>query len=132
MSNTLLIRDETFQGTCIRQQHLELEGEKASIREIIAARVMLEVATYNQKAGKVFEGLIEAHPVERALNRTKARKKALTIDPEEQVYLAWEAFNRNRYFVLVNSVQAESLDEVVPFHTNTVVSFLKLTPLVGG
>lgn len=113
MSNTLLIRDETFQGTCIRQQQLQLEGEKASIREIIAAKVIAEVEAYNRKARALHAGL------------WRASHRVVQIDVEQQISIAWEAFQRNVFYVLVNSIQAFSLDEIVPLQPKLVISFLK-------
>ncbi|MEL7339046.1 MAG: hypothetical protein AAGM67_01065 [Bacteroidota bacterium] len=113
MSNTLLIRDETFQGTCIRQQELSLEGEKASVREIIAAKVMAEVELYNRKARALHAGL------------WKVSAQVAQVDVEAQIALAWEAFQTRAFYVLINSIEALSLDEIVPLRRNLVVSFLK-------
>jgi hypothetical protein len=45
---------------------------------------------------------------------------------------ALEAFEGNRFLLLVNDCQAESLDDEIVIEPGTCVSFLKLTPLVGG
>ena len=42
------------------------------------------------------------------------------------------AFNRNGFFVLVDDQQADSLDEVITLQPATQVTFVRLTPLVGG
>jgi hypothetical protein len=42
------------------------------------------------------------------------------------------AFRRNGFVVLVDERQVEDLDEVVDLFAGSVVTFLKLVPLVGG
>jgi hypothetical protein len=46
--------------------------------------------------------------------------------------LAVEGFSTNAFFILIDNRQAESLDEEFVVGPQTTVSFIKLTPLVGG
>jgi len=46
--------------------------------------------------------------------------------------LAIEGFFTNAYFVIIDDRQAETLDEKFVVGPQTKVSFIKLTPLVGG
>lgn len=68
---------------------------------------------------------------ERTLNGFKVPKNR-DIDWEAQFAQAIDAFGRNGYFILVNDRQAEALDETIVISSSTHVSFVKLTPLVGG
>ena len=62
----------------------------------------------------------------------RATSAPRAIDAERQVYIALDAFQKNGFFVLVDDLQAESLEQVVRLRSGTEVSFVKLTPLVGG
>ena len=131
MSKVLLIRDETFQGDTLHELSVPVKKAQLTVREIISARVTAEVQQYNQRSGLVFQGLVQPLDAEKVLNGYRLKKRRF-IDEEEQVYRALNAFQCNGFFVLVNELQVESLDQVVPLQQATIVSIIKLTPLVGG
>ncbi|WP_225840727.1 hypothetical protein [Rufibacter glacialis] len=110
---------------------LALQNELVTVKDIIEARVVQEVEEYNKKLPQYFNGLVQPIDTESTTNgyKLKERKK---IDPEKQVYIALNAFLNNGYFILVDNQQAESLEEEVLLSGSTTVSFLKLTPLIGG
>lgn len=43
-----------------------------------------------------------------------------------------QSFEANGFVILVDDVQIESLDEKIAFSNGTVITLLKLVPLVGG
>ena len=59
-------------------------------------------------------------------------KKPRPLDWEAQFAIALDSFGRNGFIVLVNDRQAESLDEAFVVAADAEVSFVRLTPLVGG
>lgn len=119
---TLTVRDATFSGDVTRSLDLDFAAERVTVREIIAARVRQEVGAYNaERAGEAFDGLVQP-----------ATPGAREVDAERQVYVALDAFQKNGFFVLVDDLQAESLEQLVRLRPGTEVSFVKLTPLVGG
>lgn len=127
----ILIKDETFSGKVLQEITLHFSAQTVTIKEIITARVLKEVDDYNQKLPSHFIGLIEPTDAERTLNGYKLKPKQV-IDGEKQVYIALDAFQKNGFFVLVDQIQSESLAQEVALKADTVVSFIKLTPLVGG
>lgn len=128
---TLKIKDETSGGEILNEISVSLKSSTVTIREIIEARVEHEVNVYNQKLPEYFQGLVQPTNAEKTLNGYKMRERK-KVDPEKQVYIALDAFQKNGYFVLVDDKQAESLEQEVTVKPQTVVSFVKLTPLVGG
>ena len=131
MTYQLTVRDEKANGELIGEQQIGFARQSVTIREIIEARVIQEVENYNAKQPDYFRGLIEPSDAERTLNGYKLKKRKV-IDPEQQVYVALDAFQKNGFFVLVNSQQFSQLDSKVELQPDTTVSFIKLTPLVGG
>ena len=129
--NSITIKDETALGTVLNETKLDFSSESVTIAEIIKARVAAEVAAYNQKLPAVFNGLIQPIAAEKVLNGFKLKKKQL-IDAEKQMYIALDAFQKNGFFVLVDNLQADTLEQKVEIRSDTTVSFIKLTPLVGG
>jgi len=127
----LVIKDETFSGDILNEIEIAVEKELVTVADIIRARVTAEVDRYNNRADEYFKGLIQPTDTEQTLNgfKMKAKRK---IDPEKQVYVALDAFQKNGYFVLIDNLQAESLEQEVLLTVDTTVSFVKLTPLVGG
>lgn len=136
MPATLTVYDETTGGAPgTRQPAIELTfpTEHITVRELIRERVYQEVQDYNLNLAQkgVFRGLVQPTDAEQTLNGYKL-KKPRQIDWKPQFDKAVEAFEKNAVLVLVNDRQAESLDETIQITRGTEVSFLKLTPLVGG
>lgn len=100
-------------------------------REILRRRVFEEVSRFNAKKGELFQGLVQPTDTERTLNGYRL-KKARTLDWRDQFEKAVQAFDRNRFLMLVGERQVESLDEELMLGAETEITFLKLVPLVGG
>ena len=128
---TVLIKDETFGGETIHSFALEFLSAKVSVADIIRERVQHEVDAYNRKTGKRFMGLIQPTDTEAALNGFRV-KKPRKIDAKKQVETALAAFQKNGFILLLDDEQADSLDQMVTLRDEMQISFLKLTPLVGG
>lgn len=128
---TIRIKDETAGGDIINEILLSLENELTTIRDIIRTRVDQEVGRYNSRADEYFNGLVVPTDAERTINGFRT-KELRVIDPEKQFYIALDAYEKHGYFVLIDNRQALSLDEEVLVGKDTIVSFVKLTPLVGG
>ncbi|MFP5039719.1 hypothetical protein [Parasediminibacterium sp. JCM 36343] len=128
---TLTIKDETVGGNIINKIDVSFASELTTIKDIIAARVKAEVDLYNQQLPLYFKGLVQPSDAETTLNGYKLKDKR-KVDTEKQCYIAFEAFYKNAYFILVDNIQAEALDQMVVINPQTNISFIKLTPLVGG
>ena len=132
MAGTLLnIRDETLSGESLHEWALEVMTERMTVRELIRSRVYQEVQDHNLKEGQVFYGLVQPEEAEKSLNGWKL-KKPRQLDWKRQYDRAIEAFEANQVLILVNDRQVESLDEEFVVEPQTRVTFLRLTPLVGG
>ena len=131
MSIALALRDETSSGEITKEFKLYFLSERISVRELIQQRVYQEVDNYNKNAPGLFSGLIQPSESELALNGYKI-KKAKKIDRDQQFAKAIDAFGTSSLLVIINDKQAETLDQEIHILPNTVVSFLKLVPLVGG
>ncbi len=127
----IAIKDETFAGDLLNEIELEFASELVTVKDIIEARVLEEVRRYNDKRPEFFNGLVEPSDAERTLNGFKLKNRR-AVDAEKQVYIALDAFTRNAFFMLVDDRQAETLEEEVRLSKSTRISFVKLTPLVGG
>jgi hypothetical protein len=128
---TLTVKDENFSGKVLHQVLVGFDSETVSVKDIIEARVRGEVETYNKRLPDYYNGLIEPTDAEKTINGYKLRIKK-PIDGEKQVYVALDAFQKNGFFVLVDNQQCTSLDQPVQLTADTHISFVKLTPLVGG
>lgn len=127
----LTIQDRTGAGKLVNEITISLKSNRVTVKEIIESRIIAEVDNYNAKLPEYFHGLVQPTDAEKTLNgfKMKERKK---VDPEKQVYIALNAFMKNGFFLLIDKFQAESLEQEVEISPQTQISFLKLTPLVGG
>lgn len=136
MTVTLTIRDETTSGDVYDERPLEFPTERITVRELIRERVYQEVQDFNLKQGeRVFRGLVRPTDAESILNGRRPEyrlKEHRPIDWKPQFEKALEAFERNGFFILIDDSQAEALDQEFEISRGTIVSFVRLTPLVGG
>ncbi len=135
----LTIRDETTSGRVSNELTLDVLAETVTVRELIRSRVYQEVDDHNRRvrtakaAGNPYNGLVTPEPDEVTLNGPRVAGPAgREIDFNRQFAVACKAFETNGFFLLVGDHQPMSLDEVIELKHDTVVSFVKLTPLVGG
>jgi len=128
---TIVIKDADFAGKVLNEILLDFKTEEATVREIIEKRVQQEVENYNAKLPKFYNGLVMPSEAEKTINGFQVKNKNV-IDSEKQVYVALDAFTKNGFFILVDDLQVESLDEVVTLRKDMNINFVKLTPLVGG
>lgn len=127
----MTITDATPSGEKLRSFTLDSLTERVTVREILRARIWQEVQDYNSAPTDTFHGFVAPTDAERTLNGFRLKQRR-AIDWEAQFDRACEAFERNKFFILVGERQAESLDEEFTVGVETEVQFVKLTPLVGG
>ncbi len=133
MITTITIRDEATFGQVLNEFVLEITAETLTVQELIERRVQSEVAKYNTQLPEYFSGLVRPKEAERTLNgyRYQLRKRK-PIDWKQQAAVAVEMFQTNGFILIINDQQVDSLDSLVELTAKTTISFLKLTPLVGG
>ncbi len=110
---------------------VRVSGETISVRELIRNRVYQEVEEYNARRPEVFRLLVQPGDAEPTRDGFRMRQPR-PIDAEDQYAQAIEAFGRNGFVVLVGNRQVEKLDANIALRPDTLVTFLKLVPLVGG
>lgn len=110
---------------------LQLASERVTVRELIESRVRQEVEAINRDPSRELHALVLPTDAERTLNGFRLRQPH-RLDAEVQCALALEAFEQNRFFLLVDNRQLERLEDVIVLQTDTEVGFFKLVPLVGG
>ena len=131
MTATLTIRDETINGQVLHEWSLDILTEWITVRELIRSRVYQEVQDYNHSQPEYFRGLVQPTDAEQSLNGFKLRKRR-TLDWKPQFEKAITGFEANQIIILINDQQVSSLDEEIEIKPGTLVSFLRLTLLVGG
>jgi len=126
----LVVRDESTDGRPVGESVLEFLTEAITVEELIRGRVYQEVQDYNRTKSSKFRGLVS--PAE------ESEQSRRDVDWKAQFETACEAFRTNRVLILVDDKQVERLDQTIELRPAsgerpaTSVTFLKLTPLVGG
>ncbi|GAA4240459.1 MULTISPECIES: hypothetical protein [Winogradskyella] len=126
--NTITIQDESAAGDILNEITLKFNEEYITVSELIKARIELEISRYNDNVETYKKGLVTPGQLESKLNN----KKSKSIDVEKQLYIALDAFKTNGFILLVDDQQVENIHQKVLVDKSTTVSFIKLTPLVGG
>ena len=127
--NTLIIKDEAISGKLLHEISLKVENQYITVKELIAKRIEKEVERYkNNLSSYNTKCLVLPNDLEKRLNN----KSPQPVDVEKQVYVALEAFKNNGFFILIDDEQVDQLEQKFLVDESTHVSFIKLTPLVGG
>lgn len=127
----ILIRDESLTGKIAREFQLELETSTLTVRELICKRIYEEVKEFNSNRSVPFVGLVQPRAEELLLNPAAGSKLKMK-DAEKEAQIALKAFDKNGFFLLIDNKQCSDADEEVSLKQDSTVSFVKLTPLVGG
>lgn len=130
---SLIVRDETLLGNILHHLALSFDQTEITVAHLISERVRFEVARQNEQIENRFY-LILPSEKETFLNQkvNAPQPKRPSIDAEKQIYIALDAFQKNHFLVLIDNRQAEQLTETIVLNDFTQVSFVKMTPLVGG
>lgn len=127
----VVVADATAAGRETARLLLEDVPSPLRLRDLIRFRVREEVARYNANPQPHFSGLVQPADTEVELNGYRLTRPR-RLDWEKQADTALEAFGRNGFFVFVGDRQVDDLDEPLALADADVVSFVRLTPLVGG
>lgn len=130
MVKTISIKDESLAGDVLNEITLKFHNEYITVKDLITQRVTAEVEKYKNSVEEYSHGLVRPTDFEKRINNKTS--KSLSIDVEKQIYTALDAFQNNGYFILIDNEQAESLEDKFLIDDQTSVSFVKLTPLIGG
>lgn len=145
MAALLKIVDEHFgpMGNVRRPAvELKLVSERITPREIIQRRVESEVEALNNRklayaAGQLrsrsFLIDVEATSPEAVLNAPLGvGRKPVLARVEREAARAFQAFERQRFIMLLEDKQIEGLDDEVTLRAESQIVFLYLMPLKGG
>lgn len=127
MPATLTFLDETLTGDILQQWDIPVEAQTLTLREIIMLRVEAEIRRLEKES---IEPYFTAPAGKSGWKNLLKQQNA--PDAEAHGYRALEAFRKNAYFVLIDNRQADDLEETFALRPTTSVSFVRLTPLVGG
>ena len=123
--------------------HIELppidknNGGSLKLRDLIRSIVDKEVDAFKsrqeeRRLARVMSRQEIAQGAERGKVDPGERNLEQSVDNEEAVAVALQAFQDGLYFVFIDEVQQTNLDSEVFLKTNSKVVFLRLTALVGG
>lgn len=130
--HSIIIKDESIGREVKNSFVLELLNQNVTVADIIRERVRYEVEAHNRKSNeRRFHGLIQPTDTETTLNGYELKRRR-RIDIDRQIDTALKAFQGNGFFILIDDQQVEALDQVIALRPDMEVTFIKLTPLVGG
>jgi hypothetical protein len=107
--------------------------DRVTARDIVRARVLMEVDRYNNAgafADNAFNLTIPTDE-EHALNGPR-RSRRRQLNAERQIEVALEAVRKGRIIIMFNGVQVSDLDAPLLVTPVSEARFLRLVPLVGG
>lgn len=130
MTTSVLIEDKIAGNSSSNKYELELPADRMKVRDLIRAYVIDAVERFNQTP--IDRSSRNQSREEMILNPARPTKHTQRRDCEAECNHAFKAFSSNGFFLLVDGNQVSDLDEEVVIKADTTISFLRLTPLVGG
>jgi hypothetical protein len=129
MPTTITVHDRSLDGTSLQELTLDFLTERITVRELIRSHVYQTVTEAN--AGRIGHWIgLDRSALKTAVERDGNKPKP--IDWQPQFDRAQSAFKTGTLLILVDGRQVETLDEEIEVRVDSEVSFLRLTPLIGG
>ena len=127
----LTVGHETVNGEVIASFTLTELDEVMTVRELLQAFIYQKVTDSNQPVLPVtlteYETRLNHKPT-RDDKPVRNREK----DWRHEADIAFEAFQKNTIFVIVDQVQLKDLDQKVKVATDSDIKFVRMIPLAGG
>ncbi|MCV0429356.1 MAG: hypothetical protein K5905_28240 [Roseibium sp.] len=125
------LRDTDLPQTDVFDAVLPFSTSEVSARAIITERVRAECDRRLPDAMAARLLRLDTLPDEEDADyRTHLRNEDVSTDI--QIQRALDSFENNGFLLLIDNRQIEDLDEMVPLRSGCVVTFVQLSPLVGG
>lgn len=131
MEITIRVEDCTLHGKLLHSLRLQLPSKAITAQELIRRYVLRFIEEQSTATALSRYHLFSPAAAEALLNNRDRHPKP-EIDLERQCQLAFKAFERNGFLLLVDDRQIEQLDDSFFITPLSVIQFLRLTPLVGG
>ena len=124
-------------GTAEHPVDIDLEPGDVTLRVLIEAVVRAEVEAFRRRAEeqtfvRVLTAASLADGIESGSVRLGGSEAASEVDVDDAVATALLAQQDGLYQVLIDEEPVDDLDQVVSFHADTRMLFLRLVPLAGG
>jgi len=115
----------------------ENNGDRLKLRDLISSIVVKEVDAFKtRQEERRLARVMSRQEIEQGVERGKVdpgeRDLKQSVNTEDAVAVALQAFEDGLYFVFIDQVQQTKLDSEVFLKTDSKVVFLRLTALVGG
>lgn len=127
----IVFRDADLPQTVVVDAVLPFSSSVVTARELIAERVRAECDNrLPAEMSSRLLGLDASSEAEQARFQALLDTAAESVTP--QIQRALESFETNGFLLLVDETQVEDLEEEVHLKSGSVVTFIRLTQLVGG
>lgn len=135
-ATSVLVEDKVAGKPPSQKYQLQLPDDRILVRDLIRLYVIDQVERFNLKVASnqtpIDCSSRHQGEEERVLNPSRPIKNQRRRECEAECERAFSAFSANGFFLLVDGNQVNDLDEVIEIKSDTSISFLRLTPLVGG
>lgn len=129
MAPTVIVRDESIDGRA-HEWPLEVSAERLSVAELIRKRLRHEVEKYNAHRPHRYRGLVQPASFGMAAPECRGKRDVRPLDWQAHYDIVQEAYAAGQLLILIDDVQAESLEEEFDVGPCTTVTFVCLASLV--
>ena len=126
----VLIRDESMNREMLQELSVVLPDDKITVRDLIRTRIRREFT-----ASDAYESSQPESGNDVAVGNPSihgAPVPTIPVEWESELKKALDAFITNRLVILIDNRQVKSLDESIEINSETKISFLRLTFVMGS
>jgi hypothetical protein len=128
MTAMLTFRDQRPGSAKGIARQLQLTSNRITARELVRHRIEADIEA--DFANRRSAWLVTPGDTERALNGERGPYVQFDVDAYTEV--AFQAFERNGFFMIFDGRQVTDLDEVLTVERDSALTFVRLVPMVGG
>jgi hypothetical protein len=115
----------------------ESQGDHLKLRDLITSIVIKEVEAFRlRQEERKLARVMSSQQIQQSAQAGKVdpgeRDLQQTVNTDEAIGVALQAFEDGLYFVFIDEVQQTDLESEVFLKSNSKMVFLRLTALVGG
>lgn len=113
------------------------DGRTLTLRDLLVSVITREVEAFNERQEqRLILHILKPDDIAAGVARGKidmgGHEEAQSVDTEDAVAAALQAFADRLYLVFLDGRQVEALDEEIAIHDDSHLTFVRLVPLIGG
>lgn len=129
--HTIELQKQSTSGVIEKYIHLQLESQQMTLVDLFRQQIQARLLAW-QCQHKVKVTGYQLDQYEKSLNTQQSSAWFEQLEIEQQIEQAITLFKTQRFVVVVDDQQIQSLEQNFVITEHSVIQFIRLIPLIGG